>query len=540
MLGLLSRVNIGLRLILSFTILLVLLGLIAILSLTRISSLTSANEDLVSEDLSHLMLASKADREASAAAINLLTILLTNDRNQRVPLYQAMDRHSGNLDALLNQLHSSDNSDRLLNTALEKRKAYQEALSDTVDLVELDIDDALAQFYETARPALSAFLSSVDNLVQDKQQSLLAEHQQGLIESENAQNTVIFLSIAALLSGIILTVLVSRSITEPISRAVNVAKKIAQGDLRSTEEISGRDEVSTLMEAFNEMIEGLRRHISLIQHSAQNLETSATALAVPVASVETGSKNQSDSVAQIIELVEAFSEEAAIAATTAKNTKNQSDSARKSAIEGEKLIQLATKEFTQISETISGSAKAVEALNERAAAVREMVTTIREIAEQTNLLALNAAIEAARAGESGRGFSVVADEVRGLANRTEQATIEINDVIDAIDKETKSAAFKITHGQTELEQGVSIIQKMVNPLENLKRDAQSSYEELELLEITVKKQAEESTNMQNNIAQIGESASLNFEAAEEVSATTSNLKDISDNLGSLVMEFNLR
>ncbi|WP_435276839.1 methyl-accepting chemotaxis protein [Psychrobium sp. nBUS_13] len=121
------------------------------------------------------------------------------------------------------------------------------------------------------------------------------------------------------------------------------------------------------------------------------------------------------------------------------------------------MIEQATRQFATISTTISDSADAVQGVHHRAKAVRDLITMISEIADQTNLLALNTAIEAARAGESGRGFSVVADEVRALAGRTAQATTEINRVIDGIDNETNNAVDRITAGQAELYQVDKVI-----------------------------------------------------------------------------------
>ncbi len=538
--SLLSKLRIGARLGISFAAVLMLLGATVLVSLARIGDLTRANENLANVEMTNLLLAADVKSAAKEAAIKLLLILSTPNRDQRVPLYREIDRHIGLMDELLIEFSANiDVGSPELDAVIDQRQRYQEAFQHTVELVELDIETALADFFQTTKPALEALFGAMQSLVAARQSQLLAEQQATIDASEQAADLLILLGAAALALGTLLAVVVSRSITRPVARAVEVANRIAGGDLHSPPKVGGNDEIASLMNAFSEMCAGLLAHIYAIQTSSKTLEDSANQLTIPVESVEGGSQSQSGAVSRITQLVAEFAREADIAATAAHAAKDQADVARQLASQGRSLIQDATDEFAKISATISGSAQAVETLSERAASVRGLVLTVREIAEQTNLLALNAAIEAARAGESGRGFSVVADEVRGLANRTEQATSEINGVIDAMDLETKTAVEKFANGQQELEEGVRIIQKMVQPLNELSRDAQASYEELAQLESAVSKQAEESASIQRDIADIGELANNNLAAAREVSHTTKSLKQIAGDLALEVQRYSV-
>lgn len=536
-LALVTRLKIGPRLIISFSVLLVLMGIIAIVSTSRIATLSANNESLINKDLSQLLLAKDINTEAEEAAIRLLTILSTRDREQRVNLYREMDQHIAKLNEHLEKLSKQVGSAYGLDKVITSRDRYRKSFQETVELVELDIETALEQFNDNTRPALTNLLSAIESMVSKNKAHLLQEHKSAVASSEAANVLILSIAVISIGLGVLMTLLIAKSITTPVRAAVENAKNIASGDLRHRPSFDGQDEMAELMQAFAGMSEGLSAHIAAIQKASQVVEESTTHMAQPVTSVANSSRTQNEAVYQIQQLVEEFASDANQAAITAENAKSQSNSAKELAIQGESLIQRATDEFKIISETISGSAQAVETLRERASSVRTLVTTVREIAEQTNLLALNAAIEAARAGESGRGFSVVADEVRGLANRTEQATSEINNVIDAMDDETKTAVIKITNGQKELEEGVNIIQEMVQPLNDLSHNAQASYHELEQLEARVMNQAKESTNIQGQLVNIASLAEENMLATQEVGHTSERLQNISQNLCNEVSQF---
>lgn len=537
----LSNVKIGTRLGISFALIISLLLIMVFISLARVKDLTDTNENLINNELSNLILTSDINTKAEAATINLLMILATPNRDQRIPLYKEMDASNARMDELLTKLSNSssilsDDKQRIIS----RRESFQASYQETVETLELDSETAVEQFNRDTRPALEAFLEAVSELASEKQQSLLREHQATVSSSENSSRFIFALIIFTSALAGFLAYVVRRSITHPINEAVLVAQKIADGTLQAPPVTHGKDEVHDLMESFRLMYEGLRDLIVSIQHSTGTVRDSTNQLAKPVESVQRGSQNQRDALNRIDDLVSNFAQESSRSINVTHQAKERSDKARKLAVEGNSLIEQATKEFHKISTTISHSADAVAKLSERAVSVRNLVSTVREIAEQTNLLALNAAIEAARAGETGRGFSVVADEVRGLANRTEQSTKEINDVIDAMDSETNHAVEQITNGQKELEGGVATIQRMVQPLSDLNEDSQASFSALEELERTVASQAEGSQEIQKNISDIGELATRNLDAASEVSQITGTLTDISRRLGEHVMQFSIR
>ena len=535
----LSNIRIGIRLGISFFILLLLLVVIAVVALLRMEQQSESSRNFVTRDVSRVMLASTINIHAQSAALKLLQILPNKERDVRIKLYKEMDDQNKLLDEVIAEIGQNygDMEPSLLAEIKQHRKVYNEAFFETVDLVEADIDLAIKQFNQDTGPALELLLSAISQLLVSEQNRMFDEQKMSEVDNQQAQNIVILLAIVAFVLGGGMAILVSRSISLPLKGAVEFSRKISLGDLRPQEFSQRKDEIGELMSTLSQMRNELFSLISSINESSEHIQFSAESLEEPVKSINTGSHQQVESVTSIIDALTLFSQQATHSASTAQEAQLQSENARNLAVEGKQRIEQATQEFASISATISHSASAVDALRERAKSVRDLIKTISEIADQTNLLALNAAIEAARAGESGRGFSVVADEVRGLAGRTGQATIEINDVIDAIDRETLVAVERISEGKSEMERGVDMLQQMVDPLTNLSAGAQTSLEGLNILEEAVAEQANESARIEQKVKQIGDKALENESAVDIVTSTTHKLSGMSESLANQVRKF---
>lgn len=539
--SLLSNMRISHRLGLSFIAILLLLALIATMALTQMNKQSAMAKAFVTDDVVKFVDISAIKSHAQRSALLLLQILPTEERSDRINLYKAMDEENRQLDVAIKKVQSSftNGIPNQFTALLAKQKTYNENFIETVEYVEFDSETALAHYQESTKPALEALLMSISDYLESERMRMFKHQEANAAASDDIQNIVIVISIIALVLGVALAYGVSRSIVGPLNDTVAMAKRIACGDLQQVPVTNRSDEVGALVTAIEEMRANLAQLIASIVDSSKDIEDSATQLNMPVQEVHQGSVEQVSAVDDIGRAIYEFSMQSSQSAQTAEQAKAQSLNARDLAIQGKNMIEKATSEFATISSTISDSADAVQGVHHRAKAVRELITMISEIADQTNLLALNAAIEAARAGESGRGFSVVADEVRALAGRTAQATIEINQVIDGIDNETNNAVDRITAGQAELEQGVDMLGQMVQPLIDLNTGAQESLSSLELLEQSVADQARESANIESSVKNIGDKANSNQTEIDKVTSTTNHLSDMALGLSRQVSKFNL-
>lgn len=539
--SILSNSRIGVRLGMSFLAILLLLAFISVVALSRMKEQTLASQQLISRDVARVIQTNAIKAHAQKAALILLQILPTSERDERVKLYKEMDSENKTLDQLIADITKSygENPPLQLSAFNDIRALYYEKFIETVEYIEIDPEFAISHYNEETRPALEQLLTAIDAFQQFEQQRMSQEQAASEQANTMAFNLVIALAVSAFILGAVLAIVVSRSIIQPIDKAVNFAREIAQGNLQQQDVEVRKDEIGELNNALCEMRGGLFDLISSIRESSEQIQSSATELSNPVSSVSSGSQQQVKSVSEISSAIFEFSKQSNQSADTAQQAKIQSSNARDLANEGKSMIERASSEFVNISHTISLSAKAVEVLQDRAKSVRELVIIVSKIAEQTNLLALNAAIEAARAGESGRGFSVVADEVRALASRTANATTEINDVIDAIEQETENVVTKISLGKTEIEQGVVMLQQMAEPLADLNVGAELSLQSLERLEVAVAEQASESEQIERNVKNISSKASDNQFAIDRVSHTTLNLTELAHSLAIQVQQFKL-
>lgn len=322
--------------------------------------------------------------------------------------------------------------------------------------------------------------------------------------------------------------------TEP-DHLAEISERVAEGDLTLQLE-AGR---SGVYESMRRMVENLRNIMERVNQNAHAVASSAVVLQSTAEQTADSSQRvvgQATAVATASEEMSATSNDIANNCHMAAESSNRASA---TAQNGAHIVEGTIDGMGRIADKVRGTAQVVDKLGTRSDQIGEIVATIEDIADQTNLLALNAAIEAARAGEQGRGFAVVADEVRALAERTTKATREIGEMIKAIQTETKQAVSAMEEGVCEVERGTSEAARSGQALTEILGQINVVTEQISQIATAAEEQTATTREISNNIQDISETVHMSARSSQEVSRASSQLSRLSVELQDLVSSFKL-
>lgn len=325
----------------------------------------------------------------------------------------------------------------------------------------------------------------------------------------------------------------------PLREMVEVNNSIAEGDLTVAIHEFGKDEIGMLAASSSRVIANLRDIISRVADTANDVASASHQLLITAEQIAKGTEavaSQTSTVATASEEMAATSTDIARNCALAAESSRQSSSA---AEQGEIVVRETITGMARIAEQVNQSAQTIESLGMRSEQIGQIVGTIEDIADQTNLLALNAAIEAARAGEQGRGFAVVADEVRALAERTTKATKEISDMIKTIQNETRIAVRTMEDGVKEVEKGAASSEKSGQALNEILHQISEVSMQINQIATAAEEQTATTNEITSNVQQVTEVVHQTARGSEETASAASKLLDDARELQSLITRFRL-
>jgi aerotaxis receptor len=346
-----------------------------------------------------------------------------------------------------------------------------------------------------------------------------------------------WIGVGVLILALILAQISARAIFKHIHEAVHVAKKIAGGDLTSPIQIRGNNETAEILQAIKMLQSRLATVMGHIQESATGVASAAAQLAQASNSTH-GLMEQQHQETDMV--ATAMNEMSATVAEVANNTTAAADAAHKAshkAREGRMVVRHSVTGIRELANGVGEAAQTIIQLETESANIGKILDVIRGIAGQTNLLALNAAIEAARAGEQGRGFAVVADEVRALAQRTQESTQEIQDMIVRLQQGARSAVSMMQRGQDQAEQSVLAANETDQSLDSITQSVELINDMNDQIATAAEEQSAVVEEMNRNVESIRHLSVQTLQSTDGVVGATSHLEDLAGRLMGLVHQY---
>ncbi|QGX41069.1 HAMP domain-containing methyl-accepting chemotaxis protein [Permianibacter aggregans] len=480
---------------------------------------------------------SKLTDEGTVTAIDALAI-------KKMASLETAIRELGSLDESLTEqiaaFRAAGGNSAIL-AELEKYRTMLVGPGSMVNAYRTQIEQAeqARELFITAEQELGATLKAVNALLADVE-AFKNEAKESALSATSTANLIVLVSclVALVLAGLI-AFQVTASIVSRLNRFVTALGQIANGDMTVRVDVESKDELGHLGESVNTLTSQLRKMLRSITDASLSLASSAEQSNAISRSTNEAIRVQREQTEQVVVAMTEMSSTVEEVARSAGNTLQQVNNADKETSAGHRVVSSSIEAINRLAQEVENSVQVINRLDSYSDQIGTVLDVIRGIAEQTNLLALNAAIEAARAGEQGRGFAVVADEVRTLASRTQQSTAEIQQTIERLQQGAREAVQVMARSRQEAEASVS---QTAQAGESLGRITQSM-SVINDMSTQIASAAEEQTavtqEMHRNMTQIASAAERTSDGAEQNLKASQELARLADELQKMVKQFTI-
>jgi methyl-accepting chemotaxis protein len=526
---------------------------IGAMGLVGIVGSNQAVESVYENNLKNISLLSKIDGLMRANRIQMLLALQHDAKNEFSSLHDhptnshtdLVQKNIAEITAIWGEFSQkgSDKDAKELSDAFikERTRFVKEGLEPAMKAVLADdFREAYRITFDVINPTIQKANKTMDALMQHESALAKAAHEHAEKRYILFRNIILAAIVIAVASGFLVGFLIIRSIGQSSTMLRDVAVRLTEGDLTVRADTTKRDELGAISGYFNQIVETLSNLVIHIKVSADSVLSASNELRANAEQIAAGSENVASQAATVATAGEEMAATSNDIASNCSMAVENANRASGTASNGAAIVQKTVEGMARIAGKVQDSARTVENLGARSDQIGQIIGTIQDIADQTNLLALNAAIEAARAGEQGRGFAVVADEVRALAERTTRATREIAEMIKAIQNETRVAVSSMEEGVQEVERGTEDASLSGQALQDILVQVNEVTAQIHQIATAAEEQTATTNEISSNMQRITEVVQETSGSSHQTAQAAGQLSQLAQELQGVVAQFRLK
>ena len=540
-----KNMTISTRLILMIGTALLSLALVGFVGLSIAGKETESIKQITDGNMAKIELLGKARQVYMETRVAILARFVSPSVAEMESLEKVLKT---NEEDILNHLKSYEN----IVSGDEDRKMLEEDRTSTLNyfkymntlllppMKRLEIEYAAELVRTSAGPiGIKTMKSLNDHMAFNTKQAETITRKAIVSADEGKMYSLIVILVAFVAIGLLGFVLI-RSIKSSLNQIQAMVDRVESNlDFTVRVSVTNNDEIGHVTSALNRLLDKLQGNLKSIANGANAVASAANLMATTSSQVATASHEQSESASGMAATVEEMTVSINHVADRAQETSRISTESGKLALSGERVIGQTVGDIQDIEKTVHDAAELIHSLEQHSQQISDVVRVIKEVAEQTNLLALNAAIEAARAGEQGRGFAVVADEVRKLAERTSSSTLEITSTIDTMRTSAGNAVTSMNGAVDKVTKGVQRAQEANESIKQIGEGSRTAVEMVEEIAIAIREQGSATNNIASQVERIAQMSEESSAAASGSAQTAQNLNRLAVEMQQIVSAYKL-